>query len=40
MGIKPNTIIYTTMIKAYSRTFKLQRAIEIYDKMRQGSEAM
>lgn len=38
MGIKPNTIIYTTMIKAYSRTFKLLQAIEIYEKMRLGSD--
>lgn len=40
MGIKPNTIIYTTMIKAYSRTFKLPKAIEIYEKMRLGSDTM
>ena len=33
VGIKPNTIIYTTMIKAYSRTFNLARATQIYDIM-------
>jgi len=33
IGIKPNTVIYTTMIKAYSRTHKLNKALEIYDIM-------
>lgn len=40
MGIKPNTVIYTTMIKAYSRTYKLDEALEIYEKMRHGSDEM
>ena len=29
-SIAPNTVIYTTMIKAYSRTFNIQKALEIY----------
>jgi pentatricopeptide repeat protein len=29
-AILPNTVIYTTMIKAYSRIFNLQKALEIY----------
>jgi len=33
IGINPNTVIYTTMIKAYSRTFQLDKALEIYDIM-------
>jgi len=33
IGITPNTVIYTTMIKAYSRTFQLDKALEIYNIM-------
>lgn len=33
IGIKPNTVIYTTMIKAYSRTYQINKALEIYNIM-------
>jgi len=39
MGIKGNTVIYTTMIKAYSKTFKLEKALDIYDLMMQGDSS-
>jgi pentatricopeptide repeat protein len=40
MGIQGNTVIYTTMIKAYSKTFQLDKAMEIYELMRSGSSSM
>jgi pentatricopeptide repeat protein len=40
MGISGNTIIYTTMIKAYSQTYQLEKAMKIYDIMINGSVNM
>jgi len=40
MGISGNTIIYTTMIKAYSKTYQLEKAMDIYEVMRHGPSTM
>ena len=40
MGIQGNTVIYTTMIKAYSQTFKVDKAMEIYHIMKNGDPSM
>ena len=40
MGIKGNTIIYTTMIKAYSQTHQLDKAMKIYNIMISGQDSM
>lgn len=40
MGIKGNTIIFTTMIKAYSQTYQLTKALKIYEIMINGPASM
>ena len=32
-GVPMNTVIYTTMIKAYQKSYQLERALEIYETM-------
>lgn len=36
--IQCNTIIYTTLIKGFAKTFKLDSALEVYDIMRKDDK--